>query len=338
MALVRPGGTCPVCGVSIDRRAAACRKHRDALFTPDTAKAAAESRWEKEKTVRPLAWIPIESSQGRTTELRAGTSLGVISLAATGTTWDLYLVEDAFHQIGTLSYDKDAQAWHTYLTAPQTFRRGYDEMPYDGDLRGTGFASWMMAVDSLLGQADQVAALYSRRPVDIARRKALLTPTPSVSPIDQLRWEADPEGAQALLDPAARSRPTPTPPSEPHDALPAIYDPSIPAPAMTAADLANLIRRYGAQRVGEATINPAATLAAAVNEGWDLGGWAFRQGNGSALWTPRNHNPKIPWVLWVNASEDDRVQWERIAKEQHTPVIVLMAHPARGYEREEIPF
>jgi hypothetical protein len=44
-----PDHTCPTCGVSIDRRAAACRKHRAALFTPDTARAAVEARWEKEK-------------------------------------------------------------------------------------------------------------------------------------------------------------------------------------------------------------------------------------------------------------------------------------------------
>lgn len=49
-----PDHTCPTCGVSIDRRAAACRKHRAALFTPDTARAAVEARWEKEKHMDTL--------------------------------------------------------------------------------------------------------------------------------------------------------------------------------------------------------------------------------------------------------------------------------------------
>lgn len=43
--LARPGGTCPVCGVAIDRRAKTCIAHRPSM-TPEHQRAAAEARWD----------------------------------------------------------------------------------------------------------------------------------------------------------------------------------------------------------------------------------------------------------------------------------------------------
>lgn len=57
--------TCPTCGVSIDRRATACRKHRDAtLFTSDTAKAAAEARWRRERMHMGIDITILEDNAG----------------------------------------------------------------------------------------------------------------------------------------------------------------------------------------------------------------------------------------------------------------------------------
>lgn len=53
MTLARPGGTCPVCGAAIDRRAKTCITHRPSM-TSDHQRAAAEARWEKEKHVDTL--------------------------------------------------------------------------------------------------------------------------------------------------------------------------------------------------------------------------------------------------------------------------------------------
>ncbi len=45
MTLARPGGTCPVCGAAIDKRAKTCLAHRPSNLTPDHQRAAAEARW-----------------------------------------------------------------------------------------------------------------------------------------------------------------------------------------------------------------------------------------------------------------------------------------------------
>lgn len=42
---VRPGGVCPVCGVTIDKRARTCRAHATNHLTPDHQRAAISKRW-----------------------------------------------------------------------------------------------------------------------------------------------------------------------------------------------------------------------------------------------------------------------------------------------------
>jgi len=51
---VRPGGTCPVCGATIDKRAKTCLAHRPSNLTPEHQRAAVEARWEKERRMDTL--------------------------------------------------------------------------------------------------------------------------------------------------------------------------------------------------------------------------------------------------------------------------------------------
>lgn len=339
MTLARPGGTCSVCGVSIDRRAKTCRAHATSHLTPDHQRAAVTARWEKERTMKPVAWVPIEAQHANVRMLRADTPLGVVSLTAQGSTWDLYLTvndpdrpdELATRQIGTLATDADKgkQSWHTYLTAPQTFR-GYNDpqVPYDGDLRGDDLATWMDAVDWLLARADEVFAQSTLRPMTAKDKAPLLAPGASVSVTDRMRWAADPDGAAALF--GGRS----TPPAADTPEIPS-FDPSIPPPMMAADEMANLIRQYGPYEIGSAI--QVAGLGAAVHRGWNLVGWGFSQANGAGLFGPRNGDPKHTRVLWLNDTEHNRDKWEQVIAGYPYKVILILGKPA-GAAGEDIPF
>ena len=131
--LTRGGGTCPVCGITIDRRAKACNTHAKTHLTPDHQRGAATARWEKEHSMempidRSRFW-GIEHKYGSGAQDKNGDHIGWIQDFATAAERDAWVnatIEAPYSPDSdrtAASYDNRADlrmiAWRQWVDRPE---------------------------------------------------------------------------------------------------------------------------------------------------------------------------------------------------------------------------